>query len=321
MLERGAIPKLKALSLHNGTVYRWNRACYGVGNGKPHLRIENRYIPSGPTIADEVANMVFWVGLMVGRPHVYDNIQEKLDFKDAKANFFNAARYGMATQFKWNNKLTPSHDLILDELLPIAYRGLYSVGISPKDAEHYLTIIKNRVDSHTGSEWMVKSYRNLLKTKKPLEAIQTLTTNMVLKQEKNFPVCSWSILKPETTTPFTEKQKAYHIMNTDIFSVNEKDSIELVMHMMKWKNIHHMPVINDEKELVGLISSKDLETKADNETSRREAVKNIMVKDLIIVDQFVTVSKTKALMKKHNINSIPVVKNKTLVGIITSKDL
>ncbi|MBT8254436.1 MAG: CBS domain-containing protein, partial [Bacteroidia bacterium] len=67
MLNNGEIPKLKALNLHNGTVYRWNRPCYGVGNGKPHLRIENRYIPSGPTIADEIANMMFWVGVMKGK--------------------------------------------------------------------------------------------------------------------------------------------------------------------------------------------------------------------------------------------------------------
>ncbi|MCV6629068.1 MAG: signal transduction protein, partial [Flavobacteriaceae bacterium] len=58
ILDEGSTPKLKALCLHNGTVYRWNRACYGVGGGKPHLRIENRYIPSGPTMIDEIANFV-----------------------------------------------------------------------------------------------------------------------------------------------------------------------------------------------------------------------------------------------------------------------
>ncbi len=163
MLEAGEIPKLKALNLHNGTVYRWNRPCYGITDGKPHLRIENRYIPSGPTVSDEIANMMFWIGIMVGRPKQYDNIHEKMDFRDAKANFFNAARYGMSTQFYWNGKIVPSHTLILDELLPMAYRGLYSVGISPKDAEFYLTIIENRVKSKTGARWMTDSFRNILK--------------------------------------------------------------------------------------------------------------------------------------------------------------
>ena len=93
-LDNGRIPKLKALNLHNGTVYRWNRPCYGVGGGKPHLRIENRYIPSGPTTLDEMANFVFWVGLMKGRPEKYDDMPSAMDFRDAKANFFKAARTG-----------------------------------------------------------------------------------------------------------------------------------------------------------------------------------------------------------------------------------
>ena len=188
MIEQGEIPKLKALNLHNGTVYRWNRACYGVGGGKPHLRIENRYIPSGPTTTDEIANMVFWVGVMKGRPKVYNNIHEKWDFRNIKTNFFNAARYGMNTQFYWNGELVPSHKLILDELLPMAYKGLYKMGVAPKDVEYYLKVIENRVTGNNGAEWMTKSYRNLLKTKKRFEALQTLTAKIYDKQQKGFPV-------------------------------------------------------------------------------------------------------------------------------------
>ena len=92
--EAGNAPKLKALNLHSGTVYRWNRLCYGRTGGKPHLRIECRYIPSGPSTADEIANMMFWTGVMVGRPKEYDEIHKKMDFKDIRGNFFNAARYG-----------------------------------------------------------------------------------------------------------------------------------------------------------------------------------------------------------------------------------
>ena len=65
-LAAGRAPKLQALQLYNGTVYRWNRACYGVTDGKPTLRIENRILPSGPTVIDEMANAAFWFGLTVG---------------------------------------------------------------------------------------------------------------------------------------------------------------------------------------------------------------------------------------------------------------
>ena len=185
MLEKGQIPKLMALSLHNGTVYRWNRVCYGVGNGKPHLRIENRYIPSGPTIVDEIANMVFWVGVMAGKPKKYDKIHEKMDFKDVKSNFFNAARYGMSTQFLWDGENIPSHDLLAEKFLPMAHKGLEKLNVLKKDADYYLSIIENRINSHSGSVWTSKRFRELLKTKNCLKqrkfSLPISTTNSKAK--------------------------------------------------------------------------------------------------------------------------------------------
>lgn len=320
MLDNGEIPKLKALNLHNGTVYRWNRPCYGVGGGKPHLRIENRYIGSGPTISDEIANMMLWIGVMVGRPKAYDDIHLKMDFKDAKANFFNAARYGMATQFFWNNKYVPSHQLILEELLPMAYRGLYKMGVSPKDVEHYLTIIENRVNSYTGSQWMKISFRRLLNSMKTYEALQTLTAYMHEKQMKDFPVSTWNLLGDQTPPQFKDKRKVKHVMSTRIFSVDEKDSVELVMKMMQWKKIHHMPVINNERDLVGLLSWEDIK-KMNDPKKLQNAVNDIMVKELITIDQFEDLKIAEKLMVENNINCLPVVHGKRLVGILTSKDI
>jgi len=321
MLEKGEIPKLKALNLHNGTVYRWNRACYGVGDGKPHLRIENRYMPSGPTLSDEIANMMLWVGVMIGKPKKYENIHKKMDFKDAKSNFFNAARYGMSTQFVWNNKLVSSHQLLLDELLPMAYRGLYSVGVSPKDAEHYLTLIENRINSNTGAQWMKTSYRNLLTQKKPFEAAQTLTEKIYEKQEKDYPVCTWRVLQPSTTSNFQDECIVRHIMNTKIFSVDERDSIELVLKIMEWKNIHHMPVIDHDKKLVGLLTWDDVEELSKDKNQVKEAVKSIMIKKITTITQYAKIDDAKAIMIDQNIDCLPVVHEDILIGIITSKDL
>lgn len=321
MLSKGEIPKLKALNLHNGTVYSWNRVCYGVGDNKPHIRIENRYIPSGPTISDEIANMMFWIGVMVGRPKKYDSIHQKVNFKDVKSNFFNAARYGMVTQFIWNNKHISSHRLILDELLPMAYKGLYSLNVEPKDVEHYLKIIENRVHTKTGSQWTISSYRNLLKTNKPYEAAQILTSKMYEKQQKDFPVSSWNKLLEGESKHFSEEKLVKHKMSTDIFSVDQNDSIELVLNIMKWKNIHHMPVINSDTELVGLITMKDLNKYFKNEEPLKETVKYFMTKNLITTHEYETIDKAKMKMKKHNINSLPVIRNYKLTGIITTNDL
>ena len=321
MLENGAIPELKALNLHNGTVYKWNRVCYGVGDGKPHLRIENRYIPSGPTTTDEIANMMFWVGLMLGRPKHFDNIHQTMDFKDAKTNFFTAARYGMKAQCIWQKKTRPSKDLILNDLLPLAYKGLYSVGISPEDVEKYLTVIENRVNNHNGAEWITKSYRNLLTTKKPNEALQVLTANMYLKQEHDYPVSSWTVLDAEATTTFHIPKKVHHAMNTDIFSVDKKDSLELVINIMKWKNIHHMPVINTKKELIGLLSWNDVKHHIIDIEASTKSVDSYMKTNLITITKCQTIDEAKQLMKTHNINCLPVVKQDKLIGILTSKDL
>lgn len=321
MLENGEIPKLKALNLHNGTVYRWNRVCYGVGGGKPHLRIECRYIPSGPTASDEIANMMFWVGLMVGQPKAYKNINEKMDFKDAKANFFKSARYGMSAQFYWNNKEVTSRDLVLDELLPMAYRGLYDVGISPKDAEHYLGIIENRVKTNGGAQWMVKSYRNLQKNKKPFEALQVMTSYMYEKQEHDYPVDGWRVLNQTASSNFNIQRTVKHNMSTKILSIDEDDSLELVYNIMLWKNIHHMPVINTNKELVGVLSWTDLKKLKQDSKQLKETIKNVMQTKLITTTQEQNLDEAVKLMEAHKINSLPVINNKKLIGIITSKDI
>ncbi len=101
LLGRGEIPQLKALRLHNGTIYRWNRACYGITDGKPHLRIENRVMPAGPSTLDEMANAAFWTGLMVEMGARDEDVTRRIDFDQAAANFYTAAREGIGSHFEW----------------------------------------------------------------------------------------------------------------------------------------------------------------------------------------------------------------------------
>jgi len=321
LIENNQTPKLLALQLHNGTVYPWNRVCYGVGNNKPHLRIENRYIASGPTTIDEIANMVFWVGVMMGKPKKYDNIHNHWDFKDVKTNFFNAARYGMAAQMYWDGKYMSCLDLILDELLPMAYKGLYKFGVAPKDVEHYLSIVKNRVKTLNGAEWTVRSYRHLRKSHKRFEAMQILTSKLYEKQEQGHPVSTWRILQETTELPDNNSRVVKHIMSTDIFSVYKTDSIELVLNIMEWKNINHMPVISHNKELIGVLSWKDIKDFKDVKESAIHPVGSVMITDVIAIDDQTKIPEAKALMKAHNIRFLPIIKEKKLIGLITSNDL
>jgi CBS domain-containing protein len=318
-LDNGEIPKLRALQLHNGTVYKWNRVCYGVGGGKPHLRIECRYIPSGPTLVDEIANIVFWVGLMLGQPEKYENIHEKMDFKDVKNNFFKAARNGMETQFKWNNTLVSAKELLIEELIPIAEKGLKSANIDNSDIEKYLGIIKRRALTHNGSQWMVNNYRNLQKHKTNFEALQNITAYMYKHQLEEKTVDEWDLFDPDENLKIDVSRIVKHNMNTKMLLVDQKDSLELVSNIMKWKNIHHLPVINKHKELTGLLTWTDLIKLGDKDLHL--CVKDVMTKNLITISQEAPLEEAEQLMKTHKINCLPVVRNKELLGILTSSDL
>ncbi len=320
-LEMGKVPKLRALGLHNGTVYQWNRICYGVTEGKPHIRIENRYMPSGPTTTDEIANMMFWVGVMRGRPKAYDAIHAKMDFKDIKSNFYNAARYGTAAQFYWDGNLVSCKDLLRDQLLPMAYRGLYAMGVLPKDAERYLSVIENRIKTHNGARWMVQGYRKLKTKFKTADALQLLTADMYEHERKGYTVDAWELPRGNHITWNTDTRKVKHVMNTYIITAQEDDNADLIVKMMQWKNIHHMPILNNRQDLVGLLTWTDVTPYFDNPTIMASNINALMKKQLVTITGEATVKEARLLMLSKKINCLPVVHDKKLLGIITSKDV
>ncbi|MCX2718495.1 CBS domain-containing protein [Lentiprolixibacter aurantiacus] len=320
-LESGKTPRLRALQLHNGTIYKWNRVCYGVADGKPHLRIENRYLPSGPTTDDEIANMMLWVGLMRGRPKEFEEVHKVMNFKDVKGNFFNAARYGMAAQFYWNGELISSHDLLLDHLLPMAFRGLYSMGVSPRDAEHYLSIIEKRTRSNNGSRWMVEAYRKLVKHHSVPDALKILVATMHERKEKKYTVDAWQLPRGDEYEVPEKKRVVRDFMTTKILSAQENDSAQLVLKMMEWKNIHHTPILDNNLELAGLLSWTDVSHYLDKPEDLKKSIRSLMKTDLITVNADTPLDEAKSLMEKNNIHCLPVVNGTRLVGIITSNDI
>ena len=144
---------------------------------------------------------------------------------------------------------------------------------------------------------------------------------MYAKQQKEYPISTWNVIKKETRPEFSHQKLVKHIMSSDIFSVDENDSLDLVIHIMKWKNFNHMPVINEAKEPVGLLSSKDIEKYNNNTQNGKHNISDIMQKNIITINQYSSAKDAKKLMKKHNINSLPVVEQNKLIGIITSKDI
>src|SRR5271169_594829 len=100
-LDSGEAPQLAELTLHNGTVYRWNRPVYAVVDGRPHLRVENRVLPAGPTVADVIANAAFYYGLVRALAEAERPIWTQMSFATATDNLYEAARHGLAAHLYW----------------------------------------------------------------------------------------------------------------------------------------------------------------------------------------------------------------------------
>ncbi|TAI47112.1 CBS domain-containing protein [Flagellimonas allohymeniacidonis] len=321
VIESGGIPELYALRLHNGTVYRWNRPCYGVGGGKPHLRIENRYIPSGPSPLDEIANFAFWVGLMKGRPSSYDDMEKKMDFKCAKQNFIKAARMGKETIFIWENEEITAEELILKELLPIAHEGLKKCNVDKADIERLLSIIAQRTSGRTGDQWQVQNYRKLRKSHRPGKALSQLTQGMRENQKNNLPVHQWADIKPTKKTEESGPASVASIMSTKLYTLHEDDYVVMAKAIMEWNNINHIPVENRKGKLVGLLTTSHLQSLKEKDNLEWLSVKDVMVTDVISIDPTTNIKEAKEIMDRNEIGCLPVCTKNKPVGIISIKDL
>lgn len=328
MISEGKTPKLRALQIHNSTVYRWNRPCYGISpNGKPHLRIENRVMPAGPTTVDEVANAAFWLGCMVSMGREFPDITRHMDFADARDNFLKSAKFGMDTTFSWlKDKKIPVKDLILKELLPLAKEGLKERKVKSADISKYLDIIEARAKEHkTGARWALRTFTSLIKEVTTDEAVTALTAATIRNQKENKPVHTWK----EGSTADLENWHPSHMkveefMSTDLFTVQKEDLVALVAEIMDWRRIRYMPVEDSKGELVGLISSRMLlrhfaRLKPDPEP-QIVTVKNLMIEKPVTVTPETPILEAMSKMREFRIGCLPVVKNKELVGIITEMD-
>lgn len=321
-LKAGGIPRLDALNLHNGTIYRWNRPCYGVGNGKPHVRIENRYIPAGPTVADEIANFAFWAGLMKGRPPEYDAMPEKMEFAEVKSNFLKAARNGSETIMNWMGKKMPLQSLVLEHLLPIARSGLEQMNIDPADISRYLGIIETRMATQTGAEWITKNYRYLRKRLKTDDALIALTEGLYLSEQKYASVNEWPHIT-DLDSFGSRVSSVRHIMSTTLVTAYSQDSALLTLQYMKWNNIHHLPIVDKKERLVGLITWRHLKKHWESVHINGHVVSaaDIMIKEVITVSNMTPIDEAESLMKERSIGCLPVVQEGHLIGIITKTDL
>lgn len=325
-VNSGKLPSLEALRVHNSTIYKWNRPCVGIGNGKMHVRIENRLLPSGPSVKDQVANSALWFGLMHNNSPDYGDIPQRIDFDDAKTNLLRAARQGIDAKLTWlDGKKMAVQDIVLKELLPAAEAGLERAKISKKDRDHYLGIIEARTKSgRTGAQWIVESYNKLRKEGTVDEALVATTAGMYHRQRDGSPVHEWDLARITEAGSWSNYYwRIDQIMATDLFAVQQDDFIDLVASIMDWRHVRHVPVENKKGELVGLITSGILVKylfESRRKPKKKDAVKDIMIKKPVAISPETLTKDALKLMQEHKIGCLPVVKNKRLVGIVTEHD-
>jgi gamma-glutamyl:cysteine ligase YbdK (ATP-grasp superfamily) len=195
VLERGGRPQLAEMSLHNGTIYRWNRPVYAVVDGKPHLRVENRVLPAGPAVADVMANAAFYYGLVRALAEAQRPVWTQMSFATAAENLHEAARYGLDAQLYWPGLgEAPAAELILRRLVPLAREGLGRWGVNPVHADRLLGIIEQRcLTGQTGAAWQIATIAAPNQgsgTDRP-EALRLMTRRYIEHMHTNEPVHTW----------------------------------------------------------------------------------------------------------------------------------
>ena len=154
-LQAGRAPTLAELRLHNGTIWRWNRPVYDLVDGVPHLRVENRVLPSGPSVVDVLANAAFFYGAQRALTEQDRPLWTQMSFSAAEENFYTGARHGMDAHLYWPGSgwIAPD-ELVLRHILPMAHEGLRACGVSDAAREHHLGVIEERCrHRRTGSSW------------------------------------------------------------------------------------------------------------------------------------------------------------------------
>jgi len=325
LLAKGVTPKLRAMNLHNGTLYKWNRACYGIGNDIPHLRIENRYIPAGPTPHDEMANATFWIGLMEAMPDKCRGCWgDNFYFQEVRANFLRAAQHGLSTEMRWFGKAIEADRLILDELLPMAQEGLESLGIPQEEYGPYLSTIEKRVSAkQTGSTWMIDSLRNLRSKNSVDESVLIISQHLADLSLSDQPVHEWPLADSKVLVEIPNRyDRVDSIMVTSLVTVREDDLVDFAESLMNWNRFDHLPVENFRGSITGLVSREDIDGfRKSSGADINAVVSACMNSDIITVAPETSVEKAEKIMLANNFGSMPVVRDDRAIGLVTQADI
>jgi gamma-glutamyl:cysteine ligase YbdK (ATP-grasp superfamily) len=198
VLARGDTPRLGELRMHNGTIYRWNRPVYDVYRGKPHLRVENRVLPAGPTVVDILANGAFYYGVLRALVEQDRPLWSQMSFAAAFDNFEAGARHGIDAHLYWPGLGdVPATELVLRRLLPLAHQGLAAWGVDSAISDRLLGVIEGRCTTHqNGAEWQARTFHRIDDQRQPLDrrdSLREMLRRYVEHMHSNEPVHTWPV--------------------------------------------------------------------------------------------------------------------------------
>ena len=195
VLESGETPTLAELRLHNGTIYRWNRPVYDVVDGMPHLRVENRVLPAGPTVVDTMANAAFYFGLVRALAEHERPLWSQMSFSAAEENFHVGAKQGIDANVYWPGLgQVPATELVVRRLLPMARQGLDAWGTVPEERDRLLGIIEQRcIVGQNGASWFAGRFASRAGDHDGdrLEALRSTLNDYREHMHSNEPVHTW----------------------------------------------------------------------------------------------------------------------------------
>jgi hypothetical protein len=197
VLERGDVPRLPELRLHNGTIYRWNRPVYDVVRGRPHLRVENRVLPAGPTVVDVIANAAFYYGLVRVLAEEDRPVWSQMSFQAAEDNFHNGARYGIDARVYWpGTGDVPATELVLRRLLPMAAEGLDRWDVDAEVRDRLLGIIEARcLTGRNGATWQADTFHKIdsERSMDRRDVLREVVRRYCERMHTNEPVHTWEV--------------------------------------------------------------------------------------------------------------------------------
>ncbi len=196
LVRAGGVPVLRELRLHQGTVWRWNRAIYDPGMGG-HVRIEFRALPAGPTTADMMASAAFMIGLTVAFRDRVDALLPTMPFLYCETNFYRAAQDGIESTLLWPEPDAPSPRMVsarelVGRLLPLAAEGLATLGVEDAEIARCQDLIEGRLATRTtGARWQRRALASLGEGQPTAEMLQRMLEGYVREARTGRPVHEW----------------------------------------------------------------------------------------------------------------------------------